>query len=57
MFLSFVAGIVSFVLTILAMPSFIRFYQLKKLVVSKCTKMLSNIWQKLVPQLWEELSF
>lgn len=31
MFLSFVAGIVSFVLTILAMPSFIRFYQLKKI--------------------------
>lgn len=31
MFLSFVAGILSFVLTILAMPSFIRFYQLKKI--------------------------
>lgn len=34
-----IAGIISFILTILAMPFFIRFYQLKKSMDNKCTKM------------------
>ncbi|EQC70430.1 Phospho-N-acetylmuramoyl-pentapeptide-transferase [Streptococcus sp. HSISB1] len=43
MFLSLIAGIVAFVLTVFAMPHFIRIYQLKKLVDNKCTRMSNSI--------------
>ena len=57
MLISIFAGVIAFILTVIGIPAFIRFYHKAQIPVNRCMRMSNNIKQKLGHQQWEDSSF